>query len=41
MSILDKTLNLGAHGTVELIKSLPTQPVPTHSHKGLSIDVSV
>ena len=42
MSILDKTLNLGAQGTVELLKSMPTQqPVATHPHKGTVINVSV
>ncbi len=41
MSILDKTLNLGAQGTVELLKSMPSQPAATHPHKGTVIDVSV
>jgi len=41
MTILDKTLQVGAQGTVELLKSMPTQPSAIHPYKGSVIDVSV
>lgn len=42
MSILDKSLNLSAQGTVELLNSMPTQPpAAQHPHKGTVIDVSI
>ncbi|BDH60049.1 hypothetical protein MTP04_01790 [Lysinibacillus sp. PLM2] len=41
MSILDKTLNLGAEGTVKLLESMPEQPAASHPYKGTVIDVSV
>lgn len=42
MSIMDKSLNLGATGAIEMLKDLPEQqPVTLHPYKGTIIDVSV
>ena len=43
MSILDKSLNLGAVGTIEMLDELPqqAQPTATHPYKGQNIDIQV
>lgn len=42
LSILDRSLNLGAAGVVEMLEqSSQAQPQATHPHKGNIIDVSV
>lgn len=42
LSILDKSLNLGAAGAVEMLEQFnQSQPEVTHPYKGTFIDVSV
>lgn len=41
MSIMDKALNMGAAGAVQMLESMPEQPVAAHPYKGQSIDIQV
>ena len=39
MSVLSKSLTMGASAATEMLNSLPDQPAAAHPHKGTSIDV--
>ncbi|MBE1555458.1 putative motility protein [Sporosarcina limicola] len=39
LSILNKSLSMGAAVATDMLKSLPDQPVAAHPHKGTAIDV--
>ncbi|TSI06024.1 YjfB family protein [Lysinibacillus sp. BW-2-10] len=41
LSIMDKALNLGAAGAIEMLQQLPEQAPANHPYKGTQIDVSV
>lgn len=42
MSILNKSLNMGAASAVQMLEQLPEQqPAAQHPYKGTSIDVSI
>ena len=41
MSILDKSLNQGAAGVIEMLDDMPAQQTATHPYKGQVIDVQV
>jgi len=39
MSVLNNSLNMNKAAAIEMLGSLPDQPVAAHPHKGTSIDV--
>ena len=41
MSILDKSINQGAAGVIEMLNDIPPQQTATHPYKGQVIDVQV
>ena len=41
MSILDKSINQGAAGVIEMLNDIPTQQTAAHPYKGQVIDVHV
>ena len=41
MSILDKSINQGAAGVIEMLDDMPTQQTAAHTYKGQVIDVQV
>ncbi|KGR76044.1 putative motility protein [Ureibacillus sinduriensis] len=42
MSIMNKSLNMGAASSIQMLEQLPEQqPAAQHPHKGSIIDVSV
>ncbi len=41
MGIMDKALNMGAAGAIEMLNDMPEQTTATHPYKGQTIDVSV
>ena len=41
MSILDKSLNMGAAGVVGMLEAMPEQPPATHPYKGQTLDIQV
>ena len=41
MSILDKSINQGAAGVIQMLNDLPAQQTATHPYKGQVIDVQV
>ena len=41
MSILDKSLNQGAAGVIEMLDDMPAQQTAAHPYKGQVIDIQV
>ncbi|MGM9948698.1 MAG: putative motility protein [Lysinibacillus sp.] len=41
MSILDKSLNMGAAGVVDMLERMPAQQSALHPYKGQAIDIQV
>ena len=41
MSILDKSINQGAAGVIEMLDDMPAQQTAAHPYKGQAIDVQV
>lgn len=41
MSILDKSLNMGAAGVVDMLERMPEQQPTTHPYKGQIVDIQV
>ena len=41
MSILDKSINQGAAGVIEMLNDMPAQQTAAHPYKGQVIDVQV
>ena len=41
MSILDKSLNMGAAGVANMLERMPEQQPTTHPYKGQVIDIQV
>lgn len=39
MSILDKSLNMGAASAVKMLENMPTQQPAAHPYKGQTIDI--
>ena len=41
LSILNKSLNMGAAGVVDMLEAMPEQPPAAHPYKGQTLDIQI